>query len=166
MGAVQIYVFDTEENLTEEAVEAFRLPLVPQGTVMVSFKLTVGRIAIAGQDMYTNEAIAHLIPKLSTFISPEYSYCCMKYFDFDQLASTSSIATAVNSQTIKQIKINVPPRNLCCAFDFLVKPTFEKIRNNVLESRTLAELRDRLLPKLMSGEIRVKEAEKMVEEVT
>ena len=165
MGNVQTYVFDTEENLTKDAVETFRVPLVPQGTVMISFKLTVGRIVIAGQDMYTNEAIAHLVHLPSTPISPEYIYCFMKHFDFSQLGSTSSIATAVNSKSIKQIKVSIPRSDLCNEFDKLIKPIFEAIRNNVLESRTLAELRDRLLPKLMSGEIRVKDAEKLVEEV-
>jgi len=46
----------------------------------------------------------------------------------------------------------------------LMTPLVKKIIENSLESRTLAELRDRLLPKLMSGEIRVKDAEKMVED--
>ncbi|MDZ7319903.1 MAG: restriction endonuclease subunit S [candidate division KSB1 bacterium] len=166
MGNVQTYVFDTEENLTKEAVETFRVPLVPRGTVLISFKLTVGRIAIAGQDMYTNEAIAHLVHLPSTLISSEYIYCFMKNFDFSQLGSTSSIATAINSKSIKQIKVDIPSLILCNEFDSLIKPIFQTIRSNVLESRTLAELRDKLLPKLMSGEIRVKEAEQMVEEMT
>jgi len=165
MGEVQTYVFNTEENLTKEAVETFRIPLVPEGTVMISFKLTVGRIAIAGRDMYTNEAIAHLVHLPSTPISSEYIYCFMKSFDFSKLGSTSSIATAVNSKSIKQIEVSIPSPSLSNEFDRSVKPIFETIKSNVLESHTLAELRDRLLPKLMSGQIRVKDAEKLVEEV-
>ena len=165
MGEVQTYVFNTEENLTKEAVETFRIPLVPEGTVMISFKLTVGRIAIAGRDMYTNEAIAHLVHLPSTPISSEYIYCFMKSFDFSKLGSTSSIATAVNSKSIKQIEVSIPSPSLSNEFDRSVKPIFETIKSNVLESHTLAELRDRLLPKLMSGEIRVKDAERLVEEV-
>lgn len=160
MGNAGLYIFETQEDLTPTAIEKFRIPLVPQDTVMVSFKLTVGRVAIAGCDMHTNEAIAQFGRQTKTPVSSEYLYCYLKEFDFGSLGSTSSIATAVNSKSIKQIPILFPDETLSVAFDETVRSLFRQIRANIMESSTLAQTRDLLLPKLMSGEIRVNEAEK------
>jgi Type I restriction modification DNA specificity domain. len=62
-------------------------------------------------------------------------------------------------------KVICPQTNLMNFMSELVAPLLDKAIKNSIESRTLAELRDRLLPKLMSGQIRVKDAEKLVEEV-
>jgi type I restriction enzyme S subunit len=116
MGELQVFAFESEEDLTPEAVAQFRVPLIPAGTVMVSFKLTVGRVAIAAHDMHSNEAIAHLLRRQDTEVSNEYAYCFMKAFDYSSLGSTSSIATAVNSQSIKGIEMLVPDAQIHRAF--------------------------------------------------
>jgi type I restriction enzyme S subunit len=67
---------------------------------------------------------------------------------------------------VESFKLTFPEIQVVSIFDQRVVYLFEKIVHNVKECRTLSELRDHLLPKLMSGEIRVKDAEKMVEEVT
>jgi type I restriction enzyme S subunit len=162
MGDVQIFAFRSEEDLTPEAVARFRVPLVPAGTVMVSFKLTVGRVAIAAHDMHTNEAIAHLVKRPHTSIPTEYTYCFMKAFDYQRLGSTSSIATAVNSGSIKGIEMLVPTASCLDNFSRLAGPLFSMIRTNCEEATNLAATRDILLPKLMSGEIHVKDAQKAV----
>lgn len=56
-------VFETSEYITKAGVEGSSVKLVPAGTVMMSFKLTIGRTAIAGRDLYTNEAIASFLPR-------------------------------------------------------------------------------------------------------
>jgi type I restriction enzyme S subunit len=60
-------------------------------------------------------------------------------------------------------KMIIPPSNLISAFDKQIKPLADKVNNNYEQSRTLAAIRDTLLPKLLSGEIRVKDAERFVE---
>jgi type I restriction enzyme, S subunit len=72
---------------------------------------------------------------------------------------------AVRPEVVIHTEINLPTLNILDAYSEVALPIIEKGNRNRLESRTLAELRDRLLPKLMSGEIRVKDAEQMVEEV-
>jgi type I restriction enzyme, S subunit len=163
MGEVQSFAFASEEYLTPEAVAQFRVPLIPAGTVVVSFKLTVGRVAIAAQDMYSNEAIAHLVRTPSSPVASEYAYCFMKAFDYNSLGSTSSIATAVNSQSIKDIEMLVPDSASHQAFLHFAGPLFQRIKANGHESQILSQIRDLLLPKLMSGEIRVRDAEKIAE---
>jgi type I restriction enzyme S subunit len=63
-------------------------------------------------------------------------------------------------------EVALPPKPLVTAFTEQIRTLVERIIANVHECRTLAALRDTLLPKLLSGEIRVKEAEKVVESVT
>ena len=163
MGRVQTFATNSEEDLTLEAVEQFRVPVIDAGTVMVSFKLTVGRVAIAAEDMCSNEAIAQLRPRIDTPISLPFTYCFMKGFDYDSLDSTSSIATAVNSKSLRQIRAIVPDRATQAAFEALSQPIFDRILRNIRESGSLMAIRDLLLPKLMSGEIRLRDAEKAIE---
>jgi type I restriction enzyme S subunit len=63
-------------------------------------------------------------------------------------------------------KVVVPPVNAMKGFDAIIAPLFEQKISNALQSRTLAALRDTLLPKLISGELRIKDAEKFIERVT
>lgn len=165
MAGLNTFIFTSEEDLTANAVKAFRVPLIPSGTVVVSFKLTVGRVAITACDMYSNEAIAHLKRTSETPIGLEYTYCFMSNFNYESLASTSSIATAVNSKSIKAIEMLVPNKHVEHAFSNLVGPILDRVKANCEESQTIAQLRDLLLPKLMSGEIRLRDAEKAVEAV-
>lgn len=162
LGECGVFAFMTSEGLTEEAAAAFRVPLIKAGTVIVSFKLTVGRVAIAARDMLSNEAIAQLGNKLGG-PSPLFAYCWMKQFDYSQLASTSSIATAVNSKSIAAMRFPIAGDRILESFHRVASPVFEMIESRTHENRTLAAMRDLLLPKLMSGEIRLKDAEKIVE---
>ena len=122
----------------------------------MSFKLTLGRINIANEDLVTNEAIAHINLKSTNNLNAEFMYLFFKNFNFNSLGSTSSIATAVNSQSIKRIELVIPTNDVLLKFKILINPLFSKIDNNSQQIQTLSQLRDRLLPKLMSGEIKVK----------
>ncbi|WP_407523798.1 restriction endonuclease subunit S [Lacibacter sp. MH-610] len=159
MGNSGTYIFDTSEYLTKEAVKKFNVPVIPDNTVVLSFKLTVGRVAITTEKMLSNEAIAHFIPKKSTYLTPEYIFLFLKNFEYDSLGNTSSIATAVNSQTIKGINILVPDIEITNNFSSSVVALFKRIKTNQEEIKTLSQIRDSLLPKLMSGEIEVSAAE-------
>jgi type I restriction enzyme S subunit len=155
MGNCGVYIFDTSEYLTKEAVLRFNVPKIPNNTVILSFKLTVGRVSITTEEMLSNEAIAHFNQKDHNHLTPFYTYLFLKQFDYNSLGNTSSIATAVNSQTIKNIDILVPSEKIVAEFSDNVEAIFLKIRENTKETRTLVNLRDTLLPKLMSGEIDV-----------
>lgn len=163
LGACGAYITQTAEYLTAEAVERHRVKRIPDNTVVLSFKLTVGRVAITEGEMCSNEAIAHFRLPEGTPLSSEYLYSYLKSFRYDDLGSTSSIATAVNSKVIQAMPVLVPARAAVARFDAAVQPIFRKLKCLAHESRTLADLRDALLPKLISGELRVPEAEELVE---
>ncbi len=164
LGNSGVYISEVSEYLTAEAVERFRVRRIPANTVVLSFKLTVGRVAITDSEMLSNEAIAHFIPKEGNKVSAPYLYCYLKQFDYGSLGSTSSIATAVNSDSIRSIPILAPVETIGEAFDVFANKSFAQIRSKQRESHFLSQLRDTLLPKLISGELRVHDAERFLKE--
>lgn len=153
MGSSGVYAFATSEGLTQEAVKKHNMKVVPTGTIFVSFKLTVGRVSIATTDMCTNEAIAHFY--MDDNFKQAYTYCYLHNFEYDTLGNTSSISKAVNSKIIKAMPFVMPDESTILAFDKLVSPILKEIKNKQAICIKLGEARDRLLPKLMSGEIEV-----------
>ena len=151
MGTCALYISSSSEQLTKQAVERHNVKVVPDNTVLLSFKLTVGRIAITNGEMTTNEAIAHF--KTGKKEINEYLYCYLKCFNYQTMGSTSSIATAVNSKIIKGMPFVVPTNDELEEFHGFAAPMFAKIKANQIETDNLTTLRDTLLPKLMSGEL-------------
>lgn len=155
MGSCGLFISDSSEYLTAEAVEKFNVVVIPDNTVLLSFKLTVGRLAITDGEMTTNEAIAHFKTE-DPSINP-YLYCYLKKFNYQSLGSTSSIATAINSKIVKGMPFVVPNPDELEKFNALALPVFEMIKANQAEIRNLTTLRDSLLPQLMSGELDISE---------
>lgn len=153
MGSCGMYIADSSEYLTHESVEKFNVKVVPDNTVLLSFKLTVGRVAITDGAMTTNEAIAHF--KTDKTEITEYLYCYLKGYNYQTMGSTSSIATAVNSKIIKAMPFIIPTDDELAEFHAFAAPMFAMIKANQRENARLAELRDSLLPRLMSGDIDV-----------
>lgn len=153
MGKHGMYLGQSSEYLTQSAIEKFNIVIVPDKTVLLSFKLTIGRVVISDGNVTTNEAIAHFNTNDQNLL--EYTYLSLKNYEFAALGSTSSIASAVNSKTIKSMRWIMPNRDLINQFHEKVGPLFNMIRQNEKEINHLSTLRDTLLPKLMSGEITV-----------
>lgn len=158
MGASGVYASQTNEYLTPEAVEKFNVRRVPDNTVLMSFKMTIGRVAITDGDMTTNEAIAHFRLDTDSPLSAEYIYLHLSQFDFSRLSSTSSIADAVNSKTVREIPILVPGKQVAAAFQDQISTVFAMLKKNEQQAQTLTQLRDTLLPRLISGQLRLPEA--------
>ena len=150
-----MYISNTSEYLTNEAVEKFNIPIIPENTTILSFKMTVGKLAITTEEMLSNEAIAHLKIKKNSNFSTEFIYSFLKGLDFNSLGSTSSIVTAINSTMIKALEILIPEAQVMRKFNSVIQPIFSKLKNNNSQIKTLSALRDTLLPKLMKGEVRV-----------
>ena len=157
MGTCGLYISNSSEKLTKQAINRHNVKVVPDNTVLLSFKLTVGRVAITDGEVTTNEAIAHF--KTDKKEINEYLYCYLKYFNYQTMGSTSSIATAVNSKIIKGMPFIVPTDTELKEFHNFTAPIFAKIKSNQLERDNLTALRDALLPKLMSGELDISNTE-------
>lgn len=164
MANLKVYITNTSEYLTQEAVNKFNVKVVPENSVLLSFKLTVGRVGINREKITTNEAIAHF--HINELRELNYLYLYLKQFNYESLGNTSSIGNAVNSKVIKAMPVLKPSNNTLEKFHEIINSSFETIYNLVKQNEILAQLRDTLLPKLMSGEIRVGQdnLEEMLEE--
>jgi type I restriction enzyme S subunit len=147
------FIGHSSEKLSDDAIAKFNIVMVPKDTILLSFKLTIGRVAISSCDLTTNEAIARFSidnPRLR-----EFTYLFLKNYNYQSLGSTSSIATAVNSKIIKSMPFLLPDADTTESFHKLSKPLFDQIEVTQKQTYCLASIRDTLLPKLMSGEIDV-----------
>ena len=94
------FITDTKEEITELAIKDCNMKLVPKNTVVMSFKLSIGKTAILKKDMYTNEAIANFQIKDNNKIIPEYLYYAIKTLDF------TNTDRAVMGATLNKSKLN------------------------------------------------------------
>ncbi|HDJ7932826.1 TPA: restriction endonuclease subunit S [Escherichia coli] len=152
LGNCSVFIKDSSEYLTSDAVNSYNVKIVPKDAVLLSFKLTIGRIAIAEDILTTNEAIAHFY-NMKHGINKEYLYSYLKIFDYNSLGSTSSIATAINSKIIRKIPVLVPDGDILEKYKKSTDIIFQKIKFNNGNICNLTALRDTLLPKLISGEL-------------
>lgn len=147
------FICSTSEGLTKEACDKFKVKIVPAGTILLSFKLTVGRVSLANMCVCTNEAIAHFQKDGTNW--REYTYLYLKNYHYDSLGNTSGISKAVNSTIIKNMPFLFPSEVVLNKFHRMAKSYIDRVKFLSLQIRHLTEARDRLLPKLMSGEIEV-----------
>ncbi len=107
-------ITDTKEKITDEAVESSNVKLIPAGTILLSFKLSIGKIAIAGVDLYTNEAIAALVPLDQNELLDMYLYYLFKgkLIDIESVGN-KAFGKSLNSTYLKEeVKIPIPPTTI------------------------------------------------------
>lgn len=148
-----IFITRSSEYLTDEAIKKVNMPMVKADTVLLSFKLSVGRVAITTKLSCTNEAIAHFKTNDKDLL--EYTYLYLKLFNYQNLGNTSAIGNAVNSTIIKKMKFILPNRDLLEMFHNSAKDIFTEIKNLKYSNENLIKQRDLLLPRLMSGKLEV-----------
>lgn len=107
-------ITNTKEKITDEAVKQSNVKLIPKGTTLLSFKLSIGRTAIAGKDLYTNEAIAGLIPKTKDLMDKYiFIYFNSGAIRLGDVSGNKAFGKSLNSKFLKnQIPIPVPPLNV------------------------------------------------------
>ena len=94
------YISDTKEQITEEAIAECNMKIVPKNTVVMSFKLSIGKTAILAKDMCTNEAIANFPIKKEQILLSEYLYYALRTLNFD------NTDRAVMGATLNKAKLN------------------------------------------------------------
>lgn len=157
MGNAGVFINESSEYLVSDSINKFNIKVIPKNTVILSFKMTLGRVRITDDEVTTNEAIAHFT-KLRLGITSVYLYCQLKAYDFNSLGSTSSIATAVNSKIIKSMPLLVPDESVTGIFSQKVEVLFDRMKALQNNSTHLSKMRDLLLPKLISGDVTVNDA--------
>jgi type I restriction enzyme S subunit len=101
-------IFDSKEYISDKGAELSKI--VEKGTLLVSFKLTLGRLAFAGKDLYTNEAIAALTIKNEKEISKDYLYHYLSFFDWHGAVKGDAKVKGwtLNKAKLKEIEILYP----------------------------------------------------------
>jgi type I restriction enzyme S subunit len=156
----EIWVVDTEKKVTQKGVEASSTRVLPVGTTIISARGTVGRLALVGVPMAMNQSCYGLRGK-------QGAKGYFNYFSTRTLVSVlqqrahGSVFDTITRDTLAGVAVIVPPNQVVDEFERLAEPLLRRIHKNLLESRALATLRDALLPKLISGEIRVKDVKHM-----
>jgi type I restriction enzyme S subunit len=152
--ASDVWVVDTEKKITQEGVEMSSTRIVPVGSTIISARGTVGRLALVGAPMAMNQSCYGLQGKAEGSSSFTY-YSTRRLVAVLQQHAHGSVFDTITRDTLAGVSIPVPPANVTQAFEFRVNPIVEQLRATLFESRTLAALRNTLLPKLLSGEIQV-----------
>ena len=108
IGNAEKYIAKTKECITDAGINASGIKVVPQGTVIMSFKLSIGKTAITAQDMYTNEAIIAFIDKKIFEIDPNYLYhlCCGT--DWTAGTNKAVMGLTLNKATLLEKEIPLP----------------------------------------------------------
>ena len=101
------YVMKPERTLSRLGTSQCEGRLLPEGAVLVSFKLSIGKVSISGTDIYTNEASAGLIPKDTRVIS-EYLYHLIPTLNLKNYMQPAAKGKTLNKRILENIPIPVP----------------------------------------------------------
>ena len=138
-----MFIRSTKEYLTVDAVKDYSVKIIPENTVIYSFKMTNGKTSITTQPTTTNEAIAHFVTSRKEIVP--YTYFYLRSFKFSSFGSTSSITEAVNSKIIKSMDFILPTNTEIIDFNRIALPIMASIKSNLQEIVKLTDMQTTLL---------------------
>ena len=131
------YIYDTKEKITDLGVQNSSVKLFAKNTILFSFKLSIGKTAIVGNPLYTNEAIAGILSKNNDLLKNKYLYYYLTINDFSKLGSGILGNGSLNKKSLEQIKITIPSLErqqeiveYCEYNDVIMKQLEKEIENN------------------------------------
>lgn len=101
------YLQSTKETISDKAVQETGIAKVSKGTVIMSFKLSIGKTAIASEDLYTNEAIMAFPAKVGYNLSSDFLYYYLQQYKWD--TNRATMGATINKRTISDSIISIPP---------------------------------------------------------
>jgi type I restriction enzyme S subunit len=159
----KIFITQTARYLSSKGAETQPTKTVPSHSICVSCIASPGIVSITSQPSQTNQQINTVVPEVknTTF----FCYWVLRELadEIRARGSGGSVTLNLNKTQFSLLPTLLPPRELMSGYHKMVEPLFEKILSNEKQTFTLHAIREALLPKLLSGEIRVKEAEKYAE---
>lgn len=148
------FISHGENDITELGLKNSSATIMPEGTVLFSSRAPIGYIAIAGGEVTTNQGFKSIVPKPE--IGTPFVYFFLKHNlpTIEGMASGSTFKE-VSGSTMKNIPAVIADAETLARFNDFCTPIFAQQRILEEQNKALAALRDKLLPKLMSGEIDV-----------
>ena len=148
-------LLDTERRITDAGVDCISSGLLPVGTVLLSSRAPVGYLAIAAVPTAVNQGFIAMV--CDGALPPVYVLNWAEE-SMDAIKGRASGTTfpEISKKNFRPIPIVVPPAPVVAAYQVVVEPLFDLLIATIKESTRLAQLRDYLLPKLLSGRVRVR----------
>ena len=151
-----VFISHGEKDITELGLKKSSAIMMPAGSVLFSSRAPIGYIAIAANDVTTNQGFKSVVPKEN--VGTAYIYFLLQQLlpTIESMASGSTFKE-ISGSAMKIVPTVIPDDDALTTFDEFCKPMMKQIQKNEQASRYLVELRDSVLPKLMSGEIDISE---------
>ena len=157
------YLHDTSRHITQAGLDSCSSPLYPEGSILMTSRATIGAFAVAQEPTAVNQGFIVLIPKREELRWWLLHDMMGRVKEFQNRANGATFLE-LSKRTFKTMEFDLPSDTQLLRFDESARALHEHAIALGQESRTLAQLRDTLLPALMDGTIRVKDAEKLTEE--
>jgi len=156
-----VWVVDTEKKITGGGIVNSSTRVLPVGTTIISARGTVGRTALVGVPMAMNQSCYGLRGKVGTHGSFTY-FAARELVASLQQRAHGSVFDTITRDTLIGVPVVTPPPELIEAFESRVAPAMGRTLAALFNSRALTILRDALLPKLISGNLRIKNTKRMM----
>ena len=153
---------DTARRITDAGLSQISSGLLPIGTVLLSSRAPIGYLAIAESPTAINQGFIAMLPKKTVSNVFVLLWAKVAHDDIVSRANGSTFLE-INKANFRPIPVVGPTLDIMAAFDRQARTLYDRIVVNVRESSTLATLRDTMLPKLLSGELRVKDVGRSME---
>ena len=158
-----VFVIDTTEKITKKGLDKSSAKLLPIGTTIISARGTVGKLALTATEMAMNQSCYGISG--GEFSGPLLTYLKVKQcVDVLNRNTHGAVFDTITTSTFDTVVTLTASKIVNHRFEKIVTPLFNDIENNLRTNASLTQLRDTLLPKLLSGEITLPEAEQAVSE--
>jgi len=150
------FTFSAIRFLSKDGKEKMKKSILPKDSILVTcIGSDMGKVVISTSECLTNQQINSLILDDNYMIEYTYQYLKSIYSYLRNIALGGSTMPIINKSSFEEIEITIPPKELLLKYNSIVNVLNEKLKNNISQIQTLQKTRDTLLPKLMSGEVRV-----------
>ena len=163
-GIAAPVLLDTERKVSDQGLAKIGSGLLPSGTLLMSSRAPIGYLALAQVPLAINQGYIAMLP--GGLLPPLYMYFwCRHNMDNIKGRANGSTFMEISKKAFRPIPVLVPTNDLVTAFTATTEALFARLAANEHQAQTLSTLRDTLLPRLISGQQRLPEAEAMVREV-
>jgi len=159
------YLFKTSRTITDSGLANCASQLYPAGSIFMTSRATIGAFAVSQMPAAVNQGFIVVVPPRDELRWWLFHEMRSRVDEMLNLANGSTFLE-LSRKNFKAMPVRVASPEILQQFDAKVAPLHQRAAQAAHESAVLAGLRDTLLPKLMSGEVRVRDAEKVVEDVT
>jgi type I restriction enzyme, S subunit len=151
-------LLDTERRITDAGLSQIGSGLLPNGTVLLSSRAPIGYLAVAEISVAINQGFIAMVPRPGTSNLFLLFWASVAHEEIVSRANGSTFLE-ISKANFRPILVVTPSAEVMYRFEHLARPLYKRMVECLRESRTLATLRDTLLPKLISGQLRVSHAE-------